>query len=604
MKTIKKCMLLGAVACGLAQAADGLNSVHPGYSFTDIQPTGKKIMAGGVDAFSDGRLAVCNWGNPGDVLILENAKNGTAATVKSTRFASGLRQVLGCKVVRDTLYVMQMDELTQLVDTDGDGVADQYNRVNNAFATSESNLAFAYDVLYHAGSFYAIMSSDVAIGGMDYNPSLPGRSQFLRLNRDNTTNVLASGFRNPNGMGKGFGNRLFSVDNQGSWLPSSKIIHLQEGKFYGHKNNATTPYQDQPETWPMCWLPHGDVAKNPGNLLFIPSGLYKNQLFFTDLLSDYGGRIYRISIQEVNGVMQGAVIPFSSGFTNGGGSRLAYGPDGSLYLGELGSTGGWNPLSSIRPGMKRINQPTDLNKSQAFEILAERSTGPNTVELEFTEPVAQDANLTSKYTVRTWTFEPQVGYGAGNMANLSNVVVNSATIKADGKTVELNMTGLKEKYLLHIKLVGLTSATGQAVWTPQTWFTINKFGPGTVPPIAGCRNPAYADYDPTATVDDPKSCVVQVTTEIQPFANVPHDAAYGPLGYLGQGRIRLDLDQNAPYELSLMDVNGRAVKEWRGRGPAEIDAKALLAGNASRGILFLKLRTGARTWSRSILSPL
>ena len=597
--------ILSAAACVSAQTNNGLTAIHPGYTVSDLQPAGapgQRFFVGGLDTFSDGRLAVCNWGNPGDVWLMGNAAKGTAATSQATQFATGFRQLLGCKVVHDTLYVLQMDELTQVVDTDKDGKADQYNKVNDNFSTSESDLAYAYDLEYFGGDFYAVLSSDVQIGGQDFSPSLPGRSQYVRLHRDNKTDALSTGFRNPNGMTKGFGNRMFSVDNQGSWLPSSKIIHLQEGKFYGHKNNATTPFQDQAETWPMAWLPHGEVAYNPGDLLFINKGIYKNQLFFCDLSQDWKGRIYRVSMQDVNGVMQAAVIPFSSNFGVGS-SRMAWGPGGMLYVGEIASNAYWGSLSSIKPGLKRLNPPADLDKSTVFEVLAVRSMGPTTLELEFTEPVAADANVASKYTVKQWTFQPQVGYGAGNKVNNTTLSVQSATIKADGKTVELKVNGMLEKYLVHVAMTGLTSSTAGANWTPQVWFTLNKFGPGTVPAIAGCRDQTNLDYDAKATVDDPKACAPGATTAIQPFASAGRETS-GPLRYLGAGRIRVDLTPEAPFALTLADVAGREVKTWHGRGPAELDGAAFLKQGASRGIYFLRLRSASRTWSQSILSSL
>lgn len=602
MKNFKAIAALAWTAAGAFAQTNGMTAMHPGYTVSNIQPAGRSFLVGGLGTFSDGRLAVCNWGNPGDVWILANADKGQPT---ATQFAKGLRQVLGCTVVHDTLYVLQMDELTQLVDVDKDGKADEYNKVNDNFAASESNLAYAYDLEYRGGAFYATLSSDVQIGGMDFNPSFPGRSVFLRLHRDNRTDILSSGFRNPNGMGKGFGNRLFSVDNQGSWVPSSKILHLQEGRFYGHKNNAATPFQELPETWPVAWLPHGEVSYNPGDLLFIPDGIFKNQFFYCDLQRSFNGRIYRIAMQEVDGVMQGAVLPFATGFGVGS-SRMAWGPNNTLYVGELGSTGGWSSYSTLAPGLKRIAGPADIDKPTAFEILTVRSTGAGTLELEFTEPPASDAVDPAKYTVRHWTFQPQAGYGEGNKTNIAALAVQSATLKPDGKTVELRISGLKEKYQVHISLPSLRSAAGGALWTPQAWFNLNKFGPGAVPPIAGCRDPSNRDYDPRATVSDPGSCDPTVPVAIGNFAGANGRGSSGPLQYLGRGLIRLDLAKEAPYALSLADVAGRELKSWQGRGPADLDCSAFLrqGQGAPRGIHFLKLRSGSGSWSKAVLFPL
>src|SRR4051812_47394531 len=102
--------VLGCLAA-LPASADGLIQIHPGYDMMDIQPLGKEFLVGGLDFFSDGRMAVCTWGNPGEVWVVSGVADGTKATVQPQRYAYGLQQSLGCKVVQDTLYVMQMGEL-------------------------------------------------------------------------------------------------------------------------------------------------------------------------------------------------------------------------------------------------------------------------------------------------------------------------------------------------------------------------------------------------------------------------------------------------------------------------------------------------------------
>lgn len=86
-----------------ASYGDGLTAVHPGYDIADIQPAGKTFLVGGIDIFSDGTLAVCNWGNPGEVWKVKGAEKGAPGTVQASRYAFGMQQVLGCKVVNDVL---------------------------------------------------------------------------------------------------------------------------------------------------------------------------------------------------------------------------------------------------------------------------------------------------------------------------------------------------------------------------------------------------------------------------------------------------------------------------------------------------------------------
>ena len=51
--------------------------------------------------------------------------------LKWRRFAAGLFQPLGLKIVNDQVYVLGRDQITRLVDLNGDGEADFYENFNN-----------------------------------------------------------------------------------------------------------------------------------------------------------------------------------------------------------------------------------------------------------------------------------------------------------------------------------------------------------------------------------------------------------------------------------------------------------------------------------------
>jgi hypothetical protein len=581
MKNQIKSFLLSALLATGSAFADGMTAVHPGYTMTDIQPAGRSFLVGGLSFYSNGDMAVCNWGNPGEVWVVKDPRSGDKAAIQAKKFAIGMQQVLGCTIVRDTLYVMQMGELTAVIDKDGDGVADEYNKVNDNFATSESLLGYSYDVQYLQGSFYAVLSSDVMRGGMDANPSLANRSVFIRMGRDNTTDILSSGFRNPNGMGLGFGNRLFSVDNQGSWLPSSKIIYLQKGKFYGHHNHTPAPFEDQPETWPMVWLPKGIIDHQPGNVAFIKEGIFKGQFFFAEPDKRFPGRIYRVYAEDVNGVMQGGVVPFSGGLS--GVMRVAIGPDNVVYAGNLNSNGGWDKLSSMDPGLKRL-VPKNVNQVATFEILRVRSTSSTTLEIDYTKPVAAGGS----YTAEEWTFKPGEPYGSGNTQDSHALTVSAVTAKG-ASTVELKISGMTPKYLIHIKLNGVKASDGEAPWGSETWFTLNAHGPGKVPEIADCM-----DANQYTGVNYPPDCGAPLV------AADTHGILGSGMQTVGAGRLSLSLPQGQAYTLHAFDMLGVERKVWRGIGPADIDAAQ---SHLAPGLYFMQLRAGAYSATLKMIQP-
>lgn len=66
-------------------------------------------------------------------------------------------------------------------------------------------------------------------------------------------------------------------------------------------------------------------------------GPYAGQMIYGDV---YHGGIKRIYMEPVAGALQGAVLRFSGGLQSGV-NRLVRGPDGDIYVGELGNPPNW-----------------------------------------------------------------------------------------------------------------------------------------------------------------------------------------------------------------------------------------------------------------------
>jgi len=587
--------LLGVLTllCITSLWGDGLNEIHPGYTFSKIHPDEPEFLVSGLEMLSNGDLVICNWGNPGDIWIMENP-GGEDRTLR--RFAKGLNQSLGCRVVDDTIYSLQMGELTQLMDSDGNGEADQYNKVNDAFPTSESLLIYAFDVIHYGNAFYAALSADVMAGGYTAKPPMPGRSMWIKLNRDNTMENLASGFRNPDGMALVWGNKMLTIDSQGSWKPTCQIIHLEPGKFYGHVTDPPNLWQDQPHAPVAIWMPYPEVSKSPGNIVEIKNGAYKGQLFYFEQDWAPGGRVYRVNMEMVDGTMQGAIMPFCGNIRGSRNNTEACGvhrgyltEDGTIYLGMLGTSGSWDKVQGMRPGLNRLI-PKDNDAFHAFEVLAVRSTGSSTMELEFTRPVGNNAGQANSYSARTYTFEPVENYGGGNKTDDHPLGINSASVSGDGLKVTLNLTGLEQGYLLEINLSVVRSQTGEPPWTPRVWYMINKFGPGYPVPVAACNDPDYLEYDPTAGEEDNNLCktldVRKVDENRFRGISLEHSAA---------GGATLAVPFTGTYRLELFNVAGRKVYENPGQGPDEIDLRKT---SLTEGMYVIRLEWQGRVFSR------
>lgn len=494
MKNQMHSLLIPALAAGAAMA-----QINPGYTregatftpnnqFTRQSQNANMPLVGGMDVFPDGRVAVVEWGCPGSVFIFSGLDKGSAG-IKSTRFATGIDNAMGLKIINNVIYVMEKEALTQLVDTDGDGVADEYNAINEAFPSDNGMLNFSYDLGYLDGAFYAAMSSDVHIGGQDWGTSgypgttaLVGRSTLYKLNTDGTSSAVACGFRNPNGMWTN-GEDLFVTDNQGSWEPSSKVINIKSGRFYGHRTNPANACQtanNNTESPPLAWSNYGDgddaTGRSWGNGVVLTQGTYAGQMLVGETVFDHQNKIVRVFTETVGGELQGAVMPFVKGKNDVNGVfRIKEGPAGRLYLGIAGSNGYWGARSGMYPGFDVLVP----NGKTAFDVLAIRNKGNNSFEIEFTKPVGASGGTAGNYKVKSWQNVAVEAYGGGNMSNTTNLTASAATISSDKLKVTLTVSGLQTGRVIKFNFSGITAEDGTALFTSFALYNLNKFGPGT-----------------------------------------------------------------------------------------------------------------------------
>ena len=455
-----------------------LTGVHPGYTLTNLRPAGFQPQVTAMDFFPDGRLAIATWGSQekilGEVYILSGVTGNTSpGQVTYRRIATGLREPMGLKIVDGKIYVSQKHELTELNDTDGDGVIDQYRRV--ATWPFDGNFhEFAFGLLYQDGYFYLNLSVSINLGGATTEPQgSTHRGTTLKINRTTgAVQYIAGGLRTPDGLAWGPEGDIFVTDNQGGWLPASKLVQLKPDRFFGHYTNPDGPFDHQPITQPVLWLPQNEIANSPSTPLLLTSGPFAGQMLFGDVT--YGG-IQRAFLEKVNGQYQGAVFRLTQGLESGI-VRLTQGPDGALYVGGLGAGGNWGQEGKLTYGLQKLTP----NGTTAFEIKAMRAIAGG-FELEYTQPVsdATAANLAARYRAGQWRYVPTPAYG-GPKVDEESLPVASATLSADRLKVTLKLNNLKPGRVVYVRSPRpFTSTSGQSLWSTEAWYTLNSLTDGT-----------------------------------------------------------------------------------------------------------------------------
>lgn len=458
-----------------------LTGVHPSFRVEQARPDDFKPRVGGMDFLSDSSLIICTWDSTGPVYRLNGVTRHNPEKIKVERIASGLAEPLGLKVINDTIYVLQKQELTRLIDTDGDGVINEYQTVCNGWRVSANFHEFAFGLAYKDGYFYAALATAINPGGASTNPQIPDRGKVIRISKkDGSFEFVASGLRTPNGINVGVDNEIFVADNQGDWLPSSKILHVRPGAWFGSRSVDFESTANLKETLPVVWLPQDEIGNSPSQPVAINLGPYKGQQLHGEVT--HGG-LKRVFMEKVNGAYQGAVFRFTQGL-EGGVNRVVWGPDSALYVGMIGNPGNWATEGGKWFGLQKLIWTND----PAFEMLAIRAKS-NGVEIEMTQSIGEAyGNEASDYEIRQWYYKPTADYG-GPKIDDRELKVKSVNISDDRKKIFLELNGMKPGHVVYVHLKGVfVSATNQSLWSTEGWYTMNEI-PQNNP---GFQNPAKA----------------------------------------------------------------------------------------------------------------
>ncbi|SOE19605.1 cytochrome c [Spirosomataceae bacterium TFI 002] len=439
-------------------------SVHPSYDLVNLHTPTFKPRVGGLAFMPDGRLLVTTWDTVGGVYLLDGISSGDSCKIKVKRIASGLAEPLGIEVVDDEIYVLQKQELTKLIDLDGDEIIDDYQVVCNSWQVSNDFHEFAFGLVYKDGYFYATLS--MAMRLKPDEKQLADRGKTIKIAKDGSFEAINFGLRTPNGIGLGIGNEIFVTDNQGQWTPANKLIHVKKGEYHG-MNWGWLSDDPAPEmSMPAIWLPEHEIGNSPTEPVLIHEGIFKGQMLHGDVT--FGG-INRDFLEKINGDYQGAVFHFSQGF-EAGVNRLRWGNDGNLYIGEVGMKGGGWSWKERLNGLQYLKS----NGKSTFEMLAIRAK-PNGFEIEFTEPLNAEINL--KHTdllVQQWWYQPTKNYGGPKM-DLENLSISKIQLSEDRKRVYIEIPNLKTKHVIYFRLSDeIKSQSGQSLWSGETWYTLNN----------------------------------------------------------------------------------------------------------------------------------
>jgi hypothetical protein len=428
----------------------------------DKNPWKSWMKPSGFDFFPDGRAALCMFS--GDVWIVSGLE-GKLDHVKWRRFATGLYEPLGLRIVENQIYVLDRNGIVRLHDLNQDGEADFYENFNSDLVSDANYHSFHCDLQTdREGNFY------YAVTGNQMPLAKPDHSCVVKVSKyGDSAEILSTGLRAANGMGMGPNDELTVGDNQGHWVPASPIFLAKAGAFFGYHGDsrrvseaefAAHIKQHPKNDLPICWVPYKWDNSAGGQVWASKNwGPFSNHM----LHMSYGKcTLFAVLTETVDGVTQGGVVQlpgkFDSGVMRGRISPI----DGQVWLCGLN---GWQSSANKDGCFQRVRytgKPSYLPTELHMTTQGVRVIFP--CELD-----AETANDLGGYTFEAWGYQPTEKYGSDeykisdpNVKGHDSFEVRKVTLLPDKRTMLLSVEGLKPVTQYVIKM-RLNAADGSAI---------------------------------------------------------------------------------------------------------------------------------------------
>ncbi|MFN0127927.1 MAG: DUF6797 domain-containing protein [Verrucomicrobiales bacterium] len=392
----------------------------------------------GHDFFADGTGAICTMG--GEVWTVQGA-DATLATLRWRRFATGLHQPLGLKIVDNSILVLGRDQITRVHDLNGDGEADFHECVTQAYETSPGGHDFITGLEHGPDGALYFVSATQGVCRVQ-----PGTDKI---------ESLATGFRNANGVAVAADGTVLTNAQEGEWTNASVVFSFRPGEAH-----AARPYfgYGGPKAGvsvarPLLQLPRG-FDNSTGGACFIEGAAGPDWSPLRSLIvsTSFGaGTAAFVLRDESAGVAQGAAVALPGSFGSGV-HRVRFAPhDGHLYV---SGTAGWGTYTPDDGCLHRVRIVAPPLLPVAWEA---RENG---VRLTFSRPVdADQAAQPTHHFAQVWNYRYAADYGSPEYSlrhpgtpGHDPLEIRSAHVLEGGRSLFLEIPQLTPANQLHLRL--------------------------------------------------------------------------------------------------------------------------------------------------------
>lgn len=476
------CLVLTVFRAGSAADAPTEDDYYPITRFE--LPEGVVLEASSFQLMPDGRVAVAS--RRGEIWMITDPFATQVGAGQFQRFAHGLHEVLSLAEKDGWLYIVQRSDVSRLRDSNGDGLADEFEVVNDEWEISGDYHEYAFGSKFdREGNLWITL----CLTG-SFSSQVKYRGWCVRITPDGQLIPTCSGVRSPGGMGANLAGDMFYTDNQGPWNGTSGLKHLIPGKFVGHPGGwnwydiAAEHMGAKPEAPqsgsrfvvqaaripqyepPSVLFPYKKMGQSASGIACDFSegtfGPFAGQLFVGDQTAS---TVMRVCLEQVQGHYQGACIPFREGFGSGTlGVEMT--PQGKLFVG--GTNRGWGSVGTKPFAVERL----DWTGKVPFEI-HEMKARADGFELVFTQPVDKaSAADPASYDLQTYTYIYQESYGSPEVDH-TTPAIESVRVSEDGLRAVLKLNALQAGHIHELHSRGVRSAQGLPLLHAAAYYTLN-----------------------------------------------------------------------------------------------------------------------------------
>lgn len=371
----------------------------------------------------------------GDVWICHDAK-GDLSKLQWRRFAAGLHQPLGLKVVEGVIHVLGRDQITRLHDRNRDGEADEYECFSNVQTTSAGGHDYICGLQRDATGDWYFASANQGL---------------CRLSSDGKTiTVLATGFRNPNGVGLSPDGLVTTSVQEGNWTQASQVFAVRSGDT-GKYGGFGGPKKGVETLLPLAYFPRG-VDNSTGGQCFVDSDRWafpKGTL----LSFSFGTGTAQVLFPEtIDGVMQAASWTLPVEFASGA-HRGRFSPkDGQLYVSGMAGWGTYTHADGCLHRVRLVEPEAQLPRGVEL-----RDNGAIVRFARKLDPkLAEDPK---RHFAQVWNYRYAASYGSPEFSPTwpakpghDPLEIGACRVLEDGKSLFIELLQLQRVNQLHLQV--------------------------------------------------------------------------------------------------------------------------------------------------------